>query len=274
MMAYARPSEEKQVLVKMGPKTDTGTAASRSRRESAPTSATTQQNCVAFYESRRSGNIAVAVTPMVMCGREESAIAGRVHQAKSAGPSMDEQQPREPEKHPSKPPAPPAKGKEPSARVKAATAAPPAASKPHSAMPIAAPVFSRDSMPFAAPAPAIPEHDVIASMMDHDRRTEEVGSSAGSPTASMHRGKIDSQLSRIIDAWPGLSPTNRQAMIAVLEGTAGVEAPTRNINETAAEAQRLQSAEGKDRAVLETGESRRRRSRKPASPLQQEPGTP
>jgi hypothetical protein len=271
MTAYAKPTEEKHVLVRMGPGADGNAVLAGLRGESAAGTATAQADCVAFCESRRSGNIAVAVVPKVGCGGEETEIAGRIHQAKPFLPSQDEAKPSGPDK--SQPRSSAGKAGNPTWRFKGATRmSPQPTSKSPVGMPAAAASIGKNGQLLGTPGPLPPGRDVIADIMDQNWRSSETGSAATSLRPTMHRAKVDIQLARIIDAWPGLSPATREALAAVLDSATAAGAECK-AEAAAVESHNPQPEIGKDHSPPEAGEPRRRRTRKTASPPPPEAAT-
>jgi hypothetical protein len=222
---------------------------------------------VSFYESRRSGNIAVAVTPTGLCGCAENEIAGRIQQSASYRPSSGEEISRESGTLPSRSPAD--KDGDSGRHAGAAAQVPLPNPRPHSGRSIEAQPRDQVRQSFGAPELALADHVLIASLMDHDRQNSEGGSPSASPRPTLHRARIDSRLARIIDAWPGLPPTVREAMAAVLDGATSAAPSQGNADDAAAPPERPHSPAAKNRTASRAAEPRTHRTRKTANPSQE-----
>jgi hypothetical protein len=125
----------------------------------------------------------------------------------------------------------------------------------------------RDFRAYGTPDSAPTEDELIGQIMASDSQRPAAAAAISSPTAAMRRPQIDPQLSRIVDAWPGLSPATREAVAAILDAGPFAAGQVPRGARTVV-AQRRKPARAKDRAVAETAEPGPRRTRKTASPPQ------
>jgi hypothetical protein len=247
MMAFAKRDEPEQVLVRMIPGVRLASRPGDPRTESPPQAAAVQEY-VTFYESRRSGNVGIAVTPAAAPAHEEMAAAERILAAHSFGVSPEDRAER--------------LGPEP--RTAAASTAP--RSEPcHGGTPATA--TTRDFGVCSAPEPIPSEDEIIGHIMACDCQRPAVAAALSLPTVAMHRPQVDPQLSRIVDAWAGLPPTTREAVVELVNPRpyAARRAP---VGARTVSVPRRKPARAKDPAVAESPGTGRRRTRKAADPPQ------
>ena len=239
MMALAKRDEPEQVLVRMIPAARPAARSATPQTESPAQGPAAGQECVTFYESSRSGNIGIAVTSSPRSAYEETGVAERILAA-------------EQERLPIRPRDTIANTELGS---RSALDGAPSSTTLHAFRPCG----SLDSAPS--------ENEVIGHIMASDSKRPAAAALLPSPKAAMHQPPIDPQLSRIVDAWPGLAPTARQAVIAILDALPHASGAIPG-DAGRVDAERRKPARAKDRAAPARTEPRRRRSRKPASPPQ------
>jgi hypothetical protein len=247
MMAFAKRDEPEQVLVRMIPGVRPASRPGGPRTEPPPPTAAPQEY-VTFYESRGSGNVGIAVTPAAAPAHEEMAAAERILAAHSFGVSPENREER--------------LGPEP----RAAAASPAARSEPcQCGNPANA--TSRGFGVCGAPESIANEDEIIGRMMACDCQRPAPAASLSSPTVAMHRPQVDPQLSRIVDAWAGLPPTTREAVVALVNPRpyAARRVPT---GAQTVSVPRRKPARAKEQAPSESQGTGRRRTRKAADPPQ------
>jgi hypothetical protein len=235
MMAFAKRDEPEQVLVPMIPGNRAAIRPGSPRAESPTTRWAAGEGCLTFYESCRSGNIGVAITPTEPSDREETGTAGRIPAASRYRPS--------PENAPQV-----AEELRPRPRVE------------------------RPDVPaHGAPDSTLSEDELIGHIMAEDSQRPAAAAAAASPSPAMRRPRLDPQLSQLVDSWSNLSPAAREAIAAILDGGPRAAGCVPNAGARAGEAQRRKPPRAKDRAVPETAEPRRRRTRKTTTPRNPHP---
>jgi hypothetical protein len=228
MMAFAKRDEPEQVLVPMIPENRPATRPGTPRAESPTTRRAAGEGCLTFYESCRSGNIGVAITSAEPSDREESSGVPAWNGAAASTASA----------------------------YQAAAGGAPAET-----------ALDDGFLPYGAPDSPPSEDELIGHIMAEDSRRPGAAAAA-SPSAAMHRPQIDPQLSRIVDAWPNLSSTAREAIAAILDGGPQTAGRIPDAGARGGGAQRRKPTRGKDRAVSDAAEPRRRRTRKTPTPSQ------
>lgn len=243
MMAFAKRDEPEQMLVRMIPGTRPAIRPVSPRAESPPKGPSVEEY-VTFYESRRSGNVGISVAPSASSAHEAVAAAERILAAQPCGSSPETQAERS--------------RVEP--RIAAASTT---ADSPRVAGGIPTGRTLHDFRAWSAAERAPTEDEIIGRIMACDCQRPAAAAAISSPTAAMHRPQFDAQLSRIVDAWPGLPSTTREAVVAVLDSPPEAGGRVPSGARTVAAPRRKPS---RAKRVSESAETGRRRTPKAASP--------
>lgn len=260
MMGSGKPVEHKRDFLRMNPAVKMAGATATSPDLPHAGHGPVENECVSFSASRRSGNIAVEVTSGR--GHADPEIAGRIQRPEPYRPATGDAMLRAAAVLPSRFPA--EKRVDPARGVNVAAMSLPS-SLPRAAAPVAFESHDEDTPTCGARQPSAAELGLIANMMDQ-KHPEADASASASPSPTMHRARIDPQLARIIDAWPGLPSATREAMVAALDGVRLSGQSACHVDDAAEPAPRARSASAKKPVAVTSQEPPKRRTRKTADP--------
>ena len=218
------------------------------RTESPPPAPAAVQEYVTFYEARRSGNVGIAVTPAAAPAHEEMAAAERILATRSYGESRETRTER------------------PGLESRAETARTAPRSQPARGG-VPASTTSHKFRACGTADSATNEDEILARILACDDQCPAPAEAISSPTAAMHRPRVDPRLSRLVDAWPGLPSTTREAVAAMIDSRPHAAARVVDAARTVSVPHRKPAREKAQAASASRG-TNRRRTRKPASPPQ------